>query len=394
MGTSVKYFRDGMTGAPTFPQGGTINHDFCTFLKTLLVDGFNTTAPTGATYSGGTVTLSFGSDHGYQQHQVIEVSGANEAAYNGEHRVTAVPSSTSLEYEISSDPGGAATGTLSCKAPGAGWTLEDEDATGYRISFTRGAGASAFTIVVIAGDNQGNYALGNEWVAKIIGAEDYVDLDNYTEVASEFIPQGRVKNYAISEDWIFLADDLAFWFCPRMTRYQYIRSAFFYGDIVSVVPSDTTHCLFAGAPSLSNGTTEWDIQNDYPHSAWGQVNAAVYFNPKFVRGPSGTAGQEPYFVFHTTSTAVTSHNAFSYPCPLTGGLIVSPVPYLVGIDSGLRGYLPGFHPIPQSGAHVLDKTIIEDVLSGDPIIIVHGAYHGYEGAGYDTAHAISLGDWR
>lgn len=53
--------------------------------------------------------------HGYIVGDFIEVAGANQAAYNGTHRVLTVGTTTTLTYAMATNPGASATGTVTVR---------------------------------------------------------------------------------------------------------------------------------------------------------------------------------------------------------------------------------------------------------------------------------------
>ncbi len=118
MPISVKRYYSGMTGAPTL--SGTVGA-LITLLDACLKDGFNVKAPTGATQTSGTATLSFSTSHGYAPGDVIALSGANESAWNDEFLVLTT-TTNSLTFAIGAGTTSPATGTLSCKIAPLGWT--------------------------------------------------------------------------------------------------------------------------------------------------------------------------------------------------------------------------------------------------------------------------------
>lgn len=118
MPISVKRYYSGMTGAPTL--SGTAG-SLIALLDACLKDGFNVKAPTGATQTSGTATLSFSSSHGYAPGDVIALSGANESAWNDEFLVLTT-TTNSLTFAIGAGTTSPATGTLSCKIAPLGWT--------------------------------------------------------------------------------------------------------------------------------------------------------------------------------------------------------------------------------------------------------------------------------
>ena len=118
MPISVKRYYSGMTGAPTL--SGTAGA-LIALLDACLKDGFNVKAPTGATQTSGTATLSFSASHGYAPGDVIALSGANESAWNDEFLVLTT-TTNSLTFAIGAGTTSPATGTLSCKIAPLGWT--------------------------------------------------------------------------------------------------------------------------------------------------------------------------------------------------------------------------------------------------------------------------------
>jgi hypothetical protein len=118
----VKRYHSGQTGIPQLTGvAGTL----ITLLDAVLVDGFNVTAPTGATRSGTTATLSFGSAHGYGVDDVILLSGAtgsgDDLLWNDEFRVLTA-STNSLTFTVPAAATTPAAGTLACKNASLGWT--------------------------------------------------------------------------------------------------------------------------------------------------------------------------------------------------------------------------------------------------------------------------------
>lgn len=102
-------------------------------LDACLVNGFGIQTVTSLTASGKLVTVNFGTAHNLMQHQVIKISGANQAEFNGEHRILSVPNTTSFTYEIVSTASASqATGTIVCSLPSLGWekSFSSTSATG------------------------------------------------------------------------------------------------------------------------------------------------------------------------------------------------------------------------------------------------------------------------
>lgn len=119
MAIDVLLYHSGMSGAPGANlrvAGGLTD-----LLNACLVDGFNVRTITGITRSGTTATATVSGSNPWQIGFVVEIAGADQAAYNGRQRVTARTDST-ISFEVTGSPVTPATGTITAKSPGAGWT--------------------------------------------------------------------------------------------------------------------------------------------------------------------------------------------------------------------------------------------------------------------------------
>ena len=119
MAIDVLLYHSGMSGAPGANLrvvGGLTD-----LLNACLVDGFNVRNITGITRSGTTATAVIDGTNPWQIGSVVETAGADQAAYNGRQRVTARTDST-ISFEVTGSPATPATGAITAKSPGAGWT--------------------------------------------------------------------------------------------------------------------------------------------------------------------------------------------------------------------------------------------------------------------------------
>ena len=86
--------------------------------KALEWDGnVNATLPVtivSATNSTTTATVTTFLNHGYQTGDIVTISGANEADYNGDQTITLL-TATTFSYTMDNDPGGSATGTMTAE---------------------------------------------------------------------------------------------------------------------------------------------------------------------------------------------------------------------------------------------------------------------------------------
>ena len=119
MSTDIKFYFSTNNNAPQLQNtyGSMIG-----VLDACLVNGISLGAVSTLTAVGTTVTAVFSTAHNLMQYQVLKITGANQAEYNGEHRILTVPNATSVTFQLASSPSvTTATGTIIASLPPLGW---------------------------------------------------------------------------------------------------------------------------------------------------------------------------------------------------------------------------------------------------------------------------------
>ena len=116
---TVKYFNSGMVGAPQISNNW---GDLVTMLDACLINGFALKAIDTLTFADGVASATISAGHAYQPFQVVEVSGADQAPYNGHFRVLTT-TLTTFTYAVTGTPVSPATTatSLSAKVAPLGW---------------------------------------------------------------------------------------------------------------------------------------------------------------------------------------------------------------------------------------------------------------------------------
>lgn len=117
--TDIKFFVHSNNNAPQLQNafGSMIG-----VLDACLVNGISLGIVSTLTAVGTTVTAVFSASHNLMQYQVIKIAGANQAEYNGEHRILTVPNATSVTFQVASAPSvTTATGSITASLPPLGW---------------------------------------------------------------------------------------------------------------------------------------------------------------------------------------------------------------------------------------------------------------------------------
>ncbi|MBK10917.1 MAG: hypothetical protein CL810_15420 [Cobetia sp.] len=379
----VKWFSNDMGGAPAL--GDTSAGDFIALLKACLITGFNVTPVASATYEAESsevlVTLTTG--HGFKAWQVIEVSGADQESYNGQHRVTSVGSDW-VRYAPDSAPSvSPATGsTIEIKAaPVGGWQVADEDASTHRIAFRRtGAAATDHVLMIENNGNQGDRSA--QWLARMRVCESFVDIETFEEVAVQYWPASH--RYSTPE-WAIVADELMMFFT---TRYGHIdkRSTLVAGNLNTIRPGDASHFIINGTDKSSSA--EWNNNHSF-YAGFGSLASIDYRS--IARAYHQLPGSTTWAL---KGIGTQMGGPFKYPNPQTNGFYISPNELMVMESEGLRGYMPGLMQ-PLQSSPVYHAAILDNLpgLEGIPVLLWSTTL-GREYYTDEVLLAWRLDDWR
>lgn len=367
MSHPVKWYSSDMQGAPllstgeggkahTVPQSSLI-----ALLKAILVTGFGTRSLASAVYDSeaGTITLTLSSGHAYLKDSIIEVSGANEAGFNGEFRVQSITTNTVVVWLDNGTPGAAsATGDLAIKIPSLGWEVLFEDAANYKIIFGRtDENATPIKLMV---DNSAwtNWYTYNGHLAKVAMVEDVTDINTYTTVFEHRWPASH--NYAVPE-WQAVGDSLLLYFMPAYgvggpLNYK-TRALYAFGDINSVRPWDQYHCLLVHYPYLYNTSHNYGWNGN----GNGYYNEAMIFN----NSNQKVLARSYHQIAGSVAASWRGLNPYmgegmSFPNPADNGFYVSTDPVPVYDDLSYRGSLPGV-VVPYASPTTFDKTHLDNL---------------------------------
>jgi len=117
--TDIKFYLHTNTNAPQLQNafGSMIN-----VLDACLVNGFGARSVSTLMASGTIATATFSTAHNYMKYQVIKISDAEQAEFNGEHRILSIPNANTITFELSTTASvTSATGSITCSLPSLGW---------------------------------------------------------------------------------------------------------------------------------------------------------------------------------------------------------------------------------------------------------------------------------
>lgn len=243
------YYHSAIPGAPVLSgTAGALKN----VLKTCLVDGFGTTGVTSIVVASNVATVTFSGTNPFNRDIPMLIAGATPAGLNGLQKVLSVTSTTAT-FATSGIADGTASGTITAKVPGAGWT---EVFSGTNLTAIKPSVAEA-TGMLLRVDDTGTTN------ARVVGYEGMTDINTGVGPipTPAMLPGGGFWDKSdtasgAAKPWVLVADERGFhlWIRPG-GGYQYdcVRYA---GDIASDKPGDAWGWLLtAGTTYVGNSTT-------------------------------------------------------------------------------------------------------------------------------------------
>jgi hypothetical protein len=388
--TTVKYFHSGMTGAPVL--SGTAG-SLIAVLDACLVNGFAVSSVASLVVAGNIATATISAGHSAEVGSVVLVSGATPSGLNGEKKaVTVGAGNTTLTFEAPGIADQTATGTITLKIAGAGWS---KAFSGTNLAAYKGNDVSGTGCYLRVDDTGAKVArcVGYETMSAIsAGSGAFPSVAQRT--GGTYWTKSTVAD-ASARPWTVVADGRLFYLLVNFHP-TYTTGGLFvaFGDLLPTKSGDAWSCVISGYQSDRSASAPGDL-NDY--------------------GSYRNSANEMYLARAYTSvgSAAQAYNAFGLLMPSTSVGFASgngPMPYPNGPDSGLyltrhyvfesaynalRGLSPGLYCCPQNlplglfTAHTriaaVDNLVGKD-LRADPF-----------GAGVTTAAFVffdATGPWR
>jgi hypothetical protein len=232
MTAPVKVFHSGQTSAPT--SSGEVGK-MVAILDACLVDGFNTKTPTAISVASNVVTVT-ATSHGYNQWDVVEISGVTDKTeLNSEWIITSAVTD-SFTFTSSTSTDGSAAGTFSSKIAPLGWEIVFTDTNKRVYRSTNGISTGCYLRV---DDTAATVAAVNRY-------EHMTDIDTGIYASEDIWWLKSTVVGASTRDWILIGDSLLFSILVKAyTSYQ-SYSNYVFGDINSIDPGDQYGCILFG----------------------------------------------------------------------------------------------------------------------------------------------------
>lgn len=425
MSIPVKFFHSGMVGAPVLSNNW---GDLTALLDACLINGFNLTTVTSLTWAAGIATATIAAGHQYKKSQVILLSGVDQAAYNGEHRILTVTANT-FTFALDGTPTSPATtsSAINCRAAPLGW---EKVFTGTHKGAYRSLDPTSTRNILLVDDSAkspdtNGQAYASNWAkwAAVGIVESMSDIDTITGAQAPYDPlypnqnwksreswhygwhkwyhgmTGGYDNYGDSgagpRNWFLIGDGSLFFLLTTMApNYNwYGRIAYAFGDIISFKSGDACRTILQAHDSYSSQQyrsypNEYGGSNIYYERRWsGSVILKDYTQ---MGNPVRWSLIAPNF---NGTTKVSGNNpGVPFPNGPDYSLWLLPT-YLQQENGHVRGVMPGFRFLVQHKP-VNDGTIVDNVVNepGKEFIIMsmqESSEADYARIGFDIT-----GPWR
>ena len=320
-------------------------------LDSVLVNGYNSQTITSITRSGSTATATK-TAHGFNSGQRIVHSGAVQTEYNIDTAITVTDANT-YTYTVTGTPATPATGTISAKVAGAGWTkpFTAVNKAVFRNSATAGTG---FYL------NVQDHGAVTAQEARIWGYEVATAQDTGTgpfpttvQMLTGLFVRKSVSADATARSWYILADEtVLYMFIETGDANYYVSpvrtSSFMFGDIYSYKANDPYKCMIIGRATENTAAS---TSENFPFlNAGSATGLATTLSGHYIaRGATGVGsalavGKHTDFFKAFTGgpypMGFVGNNNFSYPNAADNGLYMAPC--FIHHNAGVRGYLKGF----------------------------------------------------
>lgn len=214
--TDIKFYVHTNTNAPQ------LTNDYGCMIAVLdacLVTGFGSQAVSSITAAGSTATVTFNSAHNFMQYQVIEIAGADQAEYNGLHRILTVPNANSITFELVVAPTiTTATGTITCKLPPLGWEKPFGNTGGKAAYRSSNLLLPSRPFLRVVDELDPAYTATYAKYAKVAIVEDMTDIDTMLGIQAPFDSANPTKNWVGSGSGATAINGWSRWYYATATN--------------------------------------------------------------------------------------------------------------------------------------------------------------------------------
>ena len=328
---SVKFIRSSDKGVPPAPS----NWDtFVAWVKGVFINGFNEVNVTRVAHQTGELTLTLPDNHGFEQWQVLSLSGAADARFNVDMRVLRVRGQE-VVCSVDNRLPPTTTGAMKVKQAPVGWEITYENET-VLVLHSKAPGGQYYFQFLERSDNQIEVRGAEGW-ANGQPVNEWYPSESSTESNSWF------SVYNSHERWAVIGDDQLFYTLydvggvklhPRDTAFQNDSHMIgVFGKFTAFNPANPGHSVFGRSayPSYTRWTYglhfTQSLGSSIPDSTCAYLSRQPDGRSTLVGTKVGAWGAEP------------SDQYLDFPTLVQNGFVIAPV--YVSSTGALWGQWPG-----------------------------------------------------
>ncbi len=220
-GKTVKFFTSKNNNAPQLLN---VQGSMLTLLDACLVSGIQVGTVASLTAIDTTATATFGMVHNLMKHQVIRISGANQAEFNGNFKVKQIVDTNTITFELNTSATVAnATGTINCLLAPLGFEKPFSSTTAL------GGGRAAFRskdealpnrpFLRVVDERISGYSNNYAKYAKVGIVENMTDINTMTGVQAPYIASATTRNWNPTGSGVNIKNGWAKWYYCSVGEY-------------------------------------------------------------------------------------------------------------------------------------------------------------------------------
>lgn len=219
---TVKFFTSDNNNAPQLQNA---SGSMITLLDACLVTGIQVGVINSLSSTGLEATAVFGLPHNLKKYQVVRVSGATQAEYNGDFKIKQVVNATTIKFELNSVASVAnASGTLNCMLAPLNWDKPFSSSTalgGGRAAYrSKDETLSNRPFLRVVDERISSYSNNYAKYAKVGIVEEMTGIDVMQGVQAPYIASATTRNWNPTGSGVNIKNGWAKWYYYTMGEYN------------------------------------------------------------------------------------------------------------------------------------------------------------------------------
>jgi len=211
---TVKFFTSDNSNAPQLQNA---SGSLITLLDACLVTGIQVGVINSLSSTGLEATAIFGLPHNLKKYQVVRVSGATQAEYNGDFKIKQVVNATTIKFELNNVASVAnASGTINCMLAPLNWDKPFSSSTAL------GGGRAAYRskdetlpnrpYLRVVDERISSYGINYAKYAKVGIVEEMTGIDVMQGVQAPYIASATTRNWNPTGSGVSIKNGWAKWY--------------------------------------------------------------------------------------------------------------------------------------------------------------------------------------